>query len=196
LDKVPELPIRGAKKLPEKLLEHRDMAYLSRQLATIKVDCELDVKVGELMPGTPDRDALIELYRSLEFKAWLDELLREAKAAGDSVETVDQTPAVEAEYETILDQQRLDHWLQQLREARSAVDSVDTVDQTPAVETAYETLLEQQRLDPGQQQLREAPLFAFDTETTSQDAQQAELVGVTFAVEQHRAAYVPLAHSY
>src|SRR5690554_4426380 len=103
LDKVPELPIRGAKKLPEKLLEHRDMAYLSRQLATIKVDCELDVKVGELMPGTPDRDALIELYRSLEFKSWLDELLREAKAAGDSVETVDQTPAVEAEYETILD---------------------------------------------------------------------------------------------
>ncbi|MDX9687743.1 DNA polymerase I [Halopseudomonas formosensis] len=157
LDKVPELPIRGAKKLPEKLLEHRDMAYLSRQLATIKVDCELDVKVGELMPGTPDRDALIELYRSLEFKAWLDELLREAKAAGDSVETVDQTPAVEAEYETILDQQRLDHWLQQLREA---------------------------------------PLFAFDTETTSQYAQQAELVGVSFAVEPHRAAYVPLAHSY
>src|SRR5690606_38584052 len=157
LDKVPELPIRGAKKLPEKLLEHRDMAYLSRQLATIKVDCELDVKVGELMPGTPDRDALIELYRSLEFKAWLDELLREAKAAGDSVETVDQTPAVEAKYETILDQQRLDHWLQQLREA---------------------------------------PLFAFDTETTSQSAQQPELVGVSSAVEPHRAAYVPLAHSY
>lgn len=157
LDKVPELPIRGAKKLPEKLLEHRDMAYLSRQLATIKVDCELDVKISELIPGTPDRDALIELYRSLEFKAWLDELLREAKAAGDSVETVDQTPAVEAEYETILDQQRLDHWLQQLREA---------------------------------------PLFAFDTETTSQYAQQAELVGVSFAVEPHRAAYVPLAHSY
>lgn len=157
LDKVPELPIRGAKKLPEKLLEHKDMAYLSRQLATIKVDCELDVKADELMPTTPDRDALIELYRTLEFKAWLDELLREAKAAGDSVETADQTPAVEAQYETILDQQRLEHWLQQLRDA---------------------------------------PLFAFDTETTSVHAQQAELVGVSFAVEPHKAAYVPLAHSY
>src|SRR5690606_7640340 len=115
LDKAPELPIRGATKLPEKLLEHRDMASRARHPATTKIDCELGVKVGELMPGSPDRDALIELYRSLEFKAWLDELLREAKAAGDSVETVDQTPAVEAEYETILDQQRLDHWLQQLR---------------------------------------------------------------------------------
>src|SRR5690606_17416635 len=136
---------------------HRDMAYLSRQLATIKVDCEPDVKVGELVPRTPDRDALTEQYRSLAFKAWLDERRREAKAAGDSVEPADESPAVEAEYETILDQQRLDHWLQQLREA---------------------------------------PLFAFDTETTSQYAQQAELVGVSFAVEPHRAAYVPLAHSY
>ena len=157
LDKIPELPIRGAKKLPEKLLEHRDMAYLSRQLATIKLDVELEVQISELHPGEPDRDALIELYRDLEFKTWLDDLLREAKAAGDSVETVDQTPAVEAEYETILDQQRLDHWLQQLREA---------------------------------------PLFAFDTETTSQYAQQAELVGLSFAVTAHQAAYVPVGHSY
>ena len=157
LDKVPELPIRGAKKLPEKLLEHKDMAYLSRQLATIKLDVELDVRVEELVPGPAERDALIELYRTLEFKAWLDELLREAKAAGDSIEIPGQPPAVEAQYETILDQARLEHWLQLLREA---------------------------------------PLFAFDTETTSVHAQQAELVGLSFAVEPYKAAYVPLAHSY
>src|SRR5690554_1551902 len=157
LDKIPELPIRGAKKLPEKLLEHKDMAFLSQQLATIKVDVELDVKVDALHPTEADRDALIELYRTLEFKAWLDELLREAKAAGNSAEVAGQPPAVQAEYETILDQARLEHWLQQLRDA---------------------------------------PLFAFDTETTSVHAQQAELVGVSFAVKPHQAAYVPLAHSY
>ena len=157
LDKIPELPIRGAKKLPEKLLEHKDMAFLSQQLATIKVDVELDVKVDALHPTEADRDALIELYRTLEFKAWLDELLREAKAAGETTELPGQPPAVQAEYETILDQARLEHWLQQLRDA---------------------------------------PLFAFDTETTSVYAQQAELVGVSFAVNPHQAAYVPLAHSY
>ncbi|PRB82861.1 DNA polymerase I [Pseudomonas sp. MYb185] len=157
LDKIPELPIRGAKKLPEKLLEHKDMAYLSHELATIKVDVELEVKVDALMPTTADRDTLIELYRTLEFKAWLDELLREAKAAGDAVEAPGQAVSVEAQYETILDQARLDHWLQRLREA---------------------------------------PLFAFDTETTSIYAQQAELVGVSFAIDPHQAAYVPLAHSY
>lgn len=157
LEKIPELPIRGAKKLPERLLEHKDMAYLSQELATIKLDVELDVKVDALHPSEPDREALIELYRTLEFKAWLDELLREAKAAGESVEVPGQPPAVEAQYETILDQARLEHWLQQLREA---------------------------------------PLFAFDTETTSVHAQQAELVGLSFAVTAHQAAYVPLAHSY
>ncbi|MFA5677060.1 MAG: DNA polymerase I [Pseudomonas sp.] len=157
LDKIPELPIRGAKKLPEKLLEHKDMAYLSQELATIKVDVELDVQVDALHPTEPDREALIALYRTLEFKAWLDELLREAKAAGDAIETPDQQPAVQVQYETILDQTRLEHWLQQLHEA---------------------------------------PLFAFDTETTSVHAQQAELVGVSFAVTPHQAAYVPLAHSY
>jgi DNA polymerase-1 len=62
LDKVPDLPIRGAKKLPEKLLEHREMAYLSYQLATIKIDVELELRADALMPGEPDRQRLAELY--------------------------------------------------------------------------------------------------------------------------------------
>lgn len=157
LDKIAELPIRGAKKLAEKMLEHKDMAYLSHQLATIKVDVELDVRVDALHPTEPNREALIELYRKLEFKAWLDDLLREAKAAGEAVEAPDQTPAVEPEYETILDQARFDIWLNRLQNAT---------------------------------------LIAFDTETTSIHAQQADLVGISFAVSPHEAAYVPVAHSY
>src|SRR5690606_11051289 len=157
LDKIPELPIRGAKKLPEKLLEHKDMAYLSYQLATIKVDVELDVRVDALHPTEPNREALIELYRTLEFKAWLDDLLREAKAAGATAPAPTHTPGVEPQYETILDQERFDVWLNRLQNAT---------------------------------------LFAFDTETTSIHAQQAELVGVSFAVSPHEAAYVPVAHSY
>lgn len=157
LDKIPDLPIRGSKKLPERLLEHKEIAYLSQQLATIKLDVELDLDASQLTPTQPDRDALIELYRTLEFKAWLDELLREAKTDGDPVATGDETPAVEANYETILDQASFDRWLTRLQEA---------------------------------------PLFAFDTETTSIYAQQAELVGLSFAISPHEAAYVPVAHNY
>ena len=92
LDKVPELPIRGAKGLPAKLEENREQAFLSHQLATIKTDVELDVEIDKLYPGEPQREALIALYRELEFKNWLDDLLREAKEAGENGEAGNAYP--------------------------------------------------------------------------------------------------------
>ena len=137
LDKVPELPIRGAKGLPAKLEENREQAFLSYQLATIKTDVELDVEIDKLYPGEPQREALIALYRELEFKNWLDDLLREAKEAGENGEA--ETPIqAEVDYDVVLDQAGFDAWLKKLEEAE---------------------------------------LIAFDTETTSIDAQQAQVVG-------------------
>ena len=157
LDKVPGLAIRGAKTLPAKLEEHRDAAFLSYELATIKIDVPLEVEVDELVCGEPDRDALLELYTEMEFKSWIDEVQRDAKRAGQEIVVEAPEETVEAKYETILDQARFDVWLEKLRNA---------------------------------------PLFAFDTETTGLDAQQAQLVGLSFAVQAHEAAYVPLTHSY
>jgi DNA polymerase-1 len=65
---------------------------------------------------------------------------------------------------------------------------------TPALEVDIVT--EQPELDDWLEQLRAAELFAFDTETTSLDYMEARIVGVSFAVEPGRAAYVPLAHDY
>lgn len=158
LDKVPALAIRGAKTLPAKLEEHRDAAFLSYELATIKVDVPLDVEVEALVCGEPDRDALLALYTEMEFKSWVADVQREAARAGEAIAAVEEPAAkVEPKYETILDQARFDAWLEKLRQA---------------------------------------PLFAFDTETTGLDAQKAQLVGLSFAVEPHAAAYVPLAHDY
>ncbi|MCP1361156.1 5'-3' exonuclease H3TH domain-containing protein, partial [Halomonas sp. BBD45] len=75
LDRVATLSIRGAKSLPKKLEENREQAYLSYRLATIKTDCDLPVGLDDLDIAHPDREALLELYRDLEFKAWLSELL-------------------------------------------------------------------------------------------------------------------------
>ncbi|AZD13050.1 DNA polymerase I [Pseudomonas chlororaphis] len=169
LDIVPSLPIRGAKTLPAKLEEHKEMAFLSYQLATIKVDVPLDIGLDDLHLGEPDRDKLVELYSLLEFKSWLDELQRDAKrlelsvAASEPVADlltqveIEVPVVVEAQYETILDQARFDVWLEKLKNAK---------------------------------------LFAFDTETTGIDAQQAQLVGLSFAVQANEAAYIPLTHSY
>ena len=158
LDVVPTLPIRGAKNLPAKLEEHREMAFLSYQLATIKIDVPLEIGLEDLHLKAPDCEKLIELYTVLEFKSWIAEVEREAKRAGQVV--VHEEPAVEAaesQYETILDQARFDVWLKKLNDAK---------------------------------------LVAFDTETTGIDAQQAQLVGLSFAVKPGEAAYIPLTHSY
>ncbi|KAA0945352.1 DNA polymerase I [Pseudomonas sp. ANT_H14] len=160
LDIVPTLPIRGAKALPAKLEEHKEMAFLSYQLATIKVDVPLDVGLEDLHLIEPDREKLLELYTLLEFKSWYEDVQRDAKRAGqDVMAPVADTVVVDTEikYETILDQARFDVWLKKLGSAK---------------------------------------LFAFDTETTGIDAQQAQLVGLSFAVEAYEAAYIPLTHSY
>ena len=65
-----------------------------------------------------------------------------------------------------------------------------------AVEGRYDIITEQGALDVWLGRLRSADLFAFDTETTSLDYMEAQIVGVSFAVEPGEAAYVPLAHDY
>jgi DNA polymerase I len=57
------------------------MAFLSYQLATIKIDVPLDIGLEDLHLKAPDCEKLIELYTELEFKSWIDEVEREAKRA-------------------------------------------------------------------------------------------------------------------
>ncbi|WP_130903778.1 DNA polymerase I [Pseudomonas sp. Sample_22] len=171
LDIVPTLPIRGAKTLPAKLEEHKEMAFLSYQLATIKVDVPLDIGLDDLKMGAEDPDKLYELYTLLEFKSWLNDLDRDAKrlelsSAAEPAPVADLFSAPEVEAPA------------------------------PVAEAAYETILDQARFDVWLEKLNNAKLFAFDTETTGIDAQQAQLVGLSFAVQPNEAAYIPLTHSY
>ena len=154
LDRVAELPIRGAKSLGEKLSASKEMAELSYVLATIKTDCELALSESDLRSASPDTDRLIELYRDLEFKSWLDELLSSGLFADSPAEPV-PSQVSDLSVVTITDQAVFNSWLSRLEAS---------------------------------------PLFAFDTETTSLNYMQAEIVGLSFAIEPGEAAYVPLAH--
>ncbi|AHG43196.1 DNA polymerase I [Pseudomonas syringae CC1557] len=158
LDKVATLPIRGAKTLAAKLEEHREMAFLSYELATIKIDVPLDIELDQLHCGEPDRDTLMELYAELEFKSWIEDLQRDAKRAGQELAVEEPTVA--------------------------------------AKEAAYEVILEQAQFDAWLKKLQAAPLFAFVTQSNGTDAQRAQLVGLSFAIQTHEAAYIPLTHSY
>jgi len=80
-----------------------------------------------------------------------------------------------------------------------AVEAPTTATPAPPLSSlprAYETVTDWARLEHWIQALKAAPLFAFDTETTSLDYMQAEIVGVSFCIEPGVAAYVPLAHDY
>lgn len=181
LDQVAGLPIRGAKTLAAKLTEHRDMAYLSYELATIKLDVPLNLAIDALHPGPADVPALLELYDELEFKSWRDELLRQNKgqvAKSARVASV-VAPAADELFDLVA----------------SAAPQAEPAVVIPA-STGYQTILDQAQFDRWLQKLNDAELIAFDSETTGLDAQKAQLVGLSFAVTAGEAAYIPLAHSY
>ncbi len=177
LEAVRDLDFRGAKKMPEKLIEHRDMAYLSYRLATIKTDVELAITPDDICVATPDINRLRELFEHLEFKGWVADLV----AAG-SVAPNESVPiaSVEAPAETT-----------------SPPPTVEVVAPGSQVVIAdYTIITEQKVFDAWLTRLAQAELFAFDTETTSLNFMDARIVGVSFAIEAGVAAYIPCAHDY
>jgi DNA polymerase-1 len=148
----------------ENLRRALDWLPMGRKLITVVCDSDLRAHV----PGWPDLQALgfkpvdkqglLDFYVRHGFRSWRRELEEGGDVAASVEDPAPPRPAaaLAREYETVLDWQRLDHWLKRLRAA---------------------------------------PLAALDTETDSLDAMRARIVGISFAVEPGRAAYVPLAHA-
>jgi DNA polymerase I len=115
-----------------------------------------------------------------------------------TVEDCHQQPANIPELTKLLTELGFSTWLKQLANSPESVQAApEAVNEKPAaVESSYETLLTEQQLNQWLKKLQAAELFAFDTETTSLDYSKAQIVGVSFAVETGKAAYLPLAHVY
>ncbi len=170
LERVKTLSFRGAKTLPKKLEEHREQAFLSYQLATIKTDCELPVGLDDLDIAHPDREALVELYKEMEFKQWLAELLAGNDEGVDDVKGGDPAPDNA---------------------------DIDTADNTATASQRNDhVIVEQAEFDVWLGRLKKAERFCFDLETTSLNYMDADIVGVGLALEAGEAAYIPLAHDY
>lgn len=170
LERVKTLSFRGAKTLSKKLEEHREQAYLSYQLATIKVDCDLPVGLDNLDIAHPDREQLVALYKELEFRQWLAELLEGKDEGVDDVkggEPVPDDAEETSDAQSASPQERQDH-----------------------------VIVEQSELDAWLKRLKSAKRFCFDLETTSLNYMEAEIVGIGLALDAGEAAYIPLAHDY
>ncbi|EGQ9817312.1 DNA polymerase I [Vibrio parahaemolyticus] len=173
LDDIAALGFRGSKTMAKKLVDNKDNAMLSYELATIKLDVELEETPESLLKAEPNKDELIKLYGQLTFKSWLNELLEGSSGTVEAVELAGSAQASSssshAEMET------------------SAV----TIDRSQ-----YETILDEASFNAWLEKLKAAELFAFDTETDSLDYMVANLVGLSFAIDEGIAAYVPVAHDY
>ncbi len=182
----------------QNLRDALDWLPQGRRLITIKTDCEL----GEHVAGWPglaalalrevDRVGLVQFFGRYGFRTWGREL--QAELAVKSVEGVEVPPSP----------QPLSH------EGRGALPSAQAAATEPPAfpplplweragergAPAYETIFTLAQLDTWLTRLRAAPLVALDTETDSLDAMRARIVGISFAVEPGRAAYVPTGHNY
>jgi len=112
-------------KVGESLRENLDLLIMSQALTTIKLDVELDYECDSLHFAEPDREALAEYYRELQFNTWARELaLNESHLSDDADHIPQDTPVVNADYSTILDTASLDEWLAAL--SASELFAVDT----------------------------------------------------------------------
>ena len=178
LDKVAELPIRGAKKLGDKLLAEKEMADLSYRLATIKTDVALDITPEQLTLGASNNDQLTEYFGRYEFKRWLNEVMNGA----DSITNSNEQPT------------KINHY-----QATPALAQDNSDETLPAIQidrSRYETLLTEADLNRWVEKLKQAKLFSLDTETDNLDYMAANLVGISFALENGEAAYLPLQLDY
>ena len=173
LDSIIEHAAEVSGKIGENLREALEQLPLSRELVTIKTDVVLDVGVTDLAPRAKDIDALRTLFTRYEFKQALKEL-------DNGNATVGAHPVRDALAPDAAEDDR----------AQGALLPTDNAPGT------YELVTTQAQLDAWLTKLEKAELIAFDTETTSLDALQAEIVGASFAVESGHACYIPLAHDY
>jgi DNA polymerase-1 len=143
----------------------------ARTLLTVKCDVELPVRFDQLAAPARQAEQLRTLLERFGFKTWLRELSQPGDdgpaAVRESTAAASPAPVREAEMRA-----------------------------SAPTSAAYDTILTEAQLDAWLHKLLQAELVSLDCETTGLDVMSARIVGISFAVEPHRAAYLPLAHGY
>jgi DNA polymerase-1 len=158
---VNEIPQKGVR---EKLITHRDKAFLSRELLTIQTDVPIDVDFHELRAAKRDTSYLIRLFGELEFKslaAKLRETERFEESEGEGEATSFEPPKL-----------------------ASITMSSD--------EHSYTCVTTEEALVKLCARLSKAERMVIDTETTSNDPMRCDLVGLSISLAQREAYYIPV----
>lgn len=154
-------------KAGENLRASLDVLKLARELATIKCDVELPITFADLHPAAPDNTELLRLTQELEFRTWHAELEKGGVT----------TPSAS-------------------NSSGSPQPMLPELEKTPEMERHYHTVFTPEDFSELVKRLASAKEFCLDSETTSLDYMQAEIVGLSFALEAGEAWYVPVGHDY
>ena len=171
---------RGAKGL----IEHADDIPLNAQLATIVTDLDIGQDWEDLRINTDPSafiDELRALYTELEFKNELASLDHPNHPANNGVGSI-ATSQANAESQA------------QIAKAMQST-KIENIKSSKSQDKSWHTILDMPAFDTLMTQLEAAPHFVIDTETTSIYWRQAEIVGLSFAIQAHEAYYIPLSHS-
>ena len=155
-------------KVGEKLRDNIDLLRLSYELATIKMDVVLDVKIPELVAGQADKQKLHELFSEMEFKSWIRELEDQCVAgAPKSKKTASKEAAVEEVVVSIAEED-IDYKL-----VVDAGEFAALVDQVSASSS-----------------------FSISLETIGDHFLDQEILGIALCMEIGKAFYIPFLHYY
>ncbi|MDP6165228.1 MAG: DNA polymerase I [Gammaproteobacteria bacterium] len=164
-------------KIGEKLRAALPDLPLSKQLTTIKLDVALDHGLQEIKPQPVDQAALLGWYEELEFGNWARVLQAEGVTSATPITTAGPVAKQPDEVNPA-----------PAMNTRPVPVSVNTTD--------YQLLLNEADVQAWLQRCRNRTGFAFDTETTSLDYMEAQLVGISLAVQPGEAVYIPCGHDY
>lgn len=163
--------LKGA--LKNKVTDNEQQILLSRDLATIRTDIPLPFSLDELKLHDIDREEVRKLFSELEFRSLLSRVLGEGKKYARSVQIEGDLFAVNPTEDTEVQKKT------NLRGLNS-------------VTHAYKLVENEEEMRALSQKFLSAKTLSLDTETTGTDAMTAELVGLSFAVEEFEAYYIPV----
>jgi DNA polymerase-1 len=178
-------------KIGEKLRNALDFLPLSQALTTIKLDVELEQSLDQMAPKPVDQAALLALYEDLEFRSWANVLIQDGVTASSLPITHGHSNADTNNPSN----NSSNHSSHASLNDNEAPQKVIPTPQAVAHKN-YSTVTTLADLAPWLKACKEATIFAFDTETTSLNYMEAQLVGVSLCIEAGTAVYVPCGHDY
>ncbi len=160
-------------KIREKVENATDDIRLSKYLATIRTDVPISISLDNMATQQPDEEKLSEIFKELEFKSFAERILNKPKQV---IKKVNQQLDLFGEFTS-------DGQKTEITEPKKQFNSDDVKYVLVDNEDVMRSLCGR---------LAQSTEFAFDTETTSTSAIDAELVGLSFAIEEKEAFYIPV----